>query len=109
MLGSGGELSIVSPAGSRKLAAKRVLLATGILETPRSARLVSGNRALGICTTGVLQSMVYLKNRIPFRRPVVVGTEIVSFSALLTCRDASIQPVAMLEEKTASKCALADL
>ena len=99
MLGSGGELSIVSPAGLRKLTAKRVLLATGIRETPRSARLVSGNRALGICTTGALQSMVYLKNRIPFRRPVVVGTEIVSFSALLTCRDASFQPVAMLEEK----------
>ena len=30
MLGSGGELSIVSPAGSKKLTAKRVLLATGI-------------------------------------------------------------------------------
>ena len=99
MLGTGGKLSIVSPEGVKVLTAKRILLATGIRETPRSARMVSGSRALGICTTGALQSMVYLKNQIPFLRPVVIGTEIVSFSALLTCRNAGIKPVAMLEEK----------
>ena len=93
-----GVLTISSPEGLRKLNTKRVLLATGIRETPRSARLVSGDRALGICNTGTLQSMFYLKNMVPFRRPVVVGTEIVSFSALSTCKKAGIQPVAMLEE-----------
>ncbi len=93
-----GVLTIASPEGLKKLTAKRVLLATGIRETPRSARLVSGDRALGICNTGTLQSMYYLKKMVPFRRPVVVGTEIVSFSALSTCKKAGIQPVAMIEE-----------
>ena len=97
-LGEGGILTIASPEGLKQLTAKRVLLATGIRETPRSARLVSGDRALGICNTGTLQSMYYLKNMVPFRRPVVIGTEIVSFSALSTCKKAGIQPVAMLEE-----------
>ncbi|MDX2495045.1 MAG: NAD(P)/FAD-dependent oxidoreductase [Desulfuromusa sp.] len=97
-LESGGVITVASPEGMRKLTAKRVLLATGIRETPRSARLVSGDRALGICNTGTLQSMFYLKNMIPFHCPVVVGTEIVSFSALSTCKKAGIQPVAMLEE-----------
>jgi thioredoxin reductase len=97
-LGRAGTLSVLSPQGSRELRAKRVLLATGTRETPRSARMVSGNRPLGICNTGALQSMVYLKNRVPFRCPVVVGTEIVSFSALFTCKKAGIRPVAMLEE-----------
>jgi len=97
-LGQGGALTIVSPGGSSVLNAKRVLLATGTRETPRSARLVSGIRALGICNTGALQSMVYLKKQIPFKRPVVVGTEIVSFSALYTCKKAGVKPVAMLEE-----------
>ncbi len=97
-LGADGQLTIVSPDGVADLQAKRVLLATGTRETPRSARLVSGVRPLGICNTGALQSMVYLKNRIPFKRPVVVGTEIVSFSALFTCKKAGIKPVAMLEE-----------
>lgn len=94
----GGTLTVASPEGLKKLTAKRVLLATGIRETPRSTRLVSGDRALGICNTGTLQSMYYLKNLVPFRRPVVIGTEIVSFSALSTCKKAGIFPVAMLEE-----------
>lgn len=97
-LESGGILTIASPEGLKKLTAKRVLLATGIRETPRSARLISGDRALGICNTGTLQSMYYLKQMVPFHRPAVVGTEIVSFSALSTCKKAGIHPVAMLEE-----------
>ncbi len=42
--------------------------------------------------------MVYLKNRRPFDRPLIIGTELVSFSAILTCRNAGIRPVAMLGE-----------
>ncbi len=97
-LGRDGMLSIISPEGSGELKAKKVLLATGTRETPRSARMISGQRALGICNTGSLQSMVYLKNKVPFKNPVVIGTEIVGFSALFTCRKAGIKPVAMLEE-----------
>jgi len=99
-LKAAGNLSLLSSDGPIELTAKRVLIATGTRETPRSARMVSGNRPLGICNTGALQSMVYLKNRIPFRQPVIVGTEIVSFSALFTCKKAGIKPVAMLEEKS---------
>ncbi|MCP4769143.1 MAG: pyridine nucleotide-disulfide oxidoreductase, partial [Gammaproteobacteria bacterium] len=46
---------------------------------------------------GALQSMVYLKRRLPFTRPLIVGSELVSFSAMLTCRHAGIKPVAMIE------------
>ena len=98
MLEPAGKITVASSAGIIKLTAQRILLATGTRETPRSARLVSGDRALGICNTGTLQSMFYLKNMVPFRRPVVIGTEIVSFSALFTCKKAKIQPVVMLEE-----------
>ncbi|RJF87597.1 FAD-dependent oxidoreductase [Oleomonas cavernae] len=93
----GGLLDVTSDGGPYPLAAQRVLLATGVRESPRAARLVSGERPLGIVTTGALQAMVHLKNRAPFRRPVIVGTELVSFSALLTCRNADIHPIAMIE------------
>jgi len=99
-LGEGGKLSLVSQKGVYELNAKRVLIATGTREKPRSARFVSGDRALGIYNTGALQGMVYLKNKIPFKRPLIVGTEIVSFSALLTCRKGGIKPVAMIEENS---------
>ncbi len=94
-----GNLSLLSTDGPIEMTAKRVIIATGTRETPRSARMVSGNRPLGICNTGAFQSMVYLKNCVPFKRPVIVGTEIVSFSALFTCKKAGINPVAMLEKK----------
>ncbi|MDO8354588.1 MAG: FAD/NAD(P)-binding oxidoreductase, partial [Aestuariivirga sp.] len=45
-----------------------------------------------------LQQHVYLYHNKPFERPVIIGSELVSFSALLTCRHLGIRPVAMLEE-----------
>ena len=93
----GGRVEVTSPQGAQTIAARRVVIATGARETPRSARLIGGTRPLGVLTTGALQALVYLKQRIPFRRPVIVGTELVSLSALLTCRHAGIRPAAMIE------------
>ena len=94
----GGHLLLSTPDGLAEISAKRVILATGVRETPRSARFVSGARPLGILTTGALQAMVYLKQAVPFRRPIIVGSELVSFSALLTCRHGGIKPIAMIEQ-----------
>jgi thioredoxin reductase len=97
-LGSGGSLEVSGPNGIEALQAQAVLIATGTRETPRSARLVSGSRPWGVVTTGALQQIVYLAGLKPFERPVIVGSELVSFSAILTCRHRDIRPVAMLEE-----------
>lgn len=94
----GGELLLTGASGMERLTARRVLLATGVRETPRAARLVSGTRPQGIVNTGSLQGLVYLNREAPFARPVIVGTELVSFSALLTCRHSGITPAAMLDE-----------
>lgn len=78
--------------------ARRVILATGARESPRSSRLLSGERPIGIVNTGALQSYIYLKHLLPFRRPVIVGTELVGLSALWTCVSHGIRPVAVMEE-----------
>ncbi len=93
-----GRIDLASPAGLEQLAAERVVLATGLREAPRSARLVGGDRPWGVLTTGALQSFVYLERLRPFRRPIIVGTELVAFSAILTARAAGMRPVAMIEE-----------
>ncbi len=93
----GGTLDIATPDGPREFRALRVLLATGARESPRSARFIGGDRPLGVLNTGALQAHIYLYGTTPFRRPVVAGTELVSLSALLTCRRHGIRPVAMLE------------
>lgn len=94
-----GVLTVTSPEGPQTLKAKRVIIATGVRETPRSNRLISGARVQGIMNTGALQSMVYLKNKRPCRKPVIIGSELVAFSAILTCRHAGIHPVAMVESR----------
>ena len=96
-IGPGGKMLLSTIDGIQELQAARVVICTGNRETPRAARLVSGTRPMGIVTTGALQSMVYLKHRLPFRHPVIVGTELVSFSALLTCRHAGIKPASMID------------
>lgn len=95
----GVTLSMTTPSGLETLHARRVLIATGTRETPRSARLLSGERPLGVINTGALQSYAYLEGGLPFRRPVIVGTELVALSAILTCRGMGARPVAMIEEK----------
>jgi NADPH-dependent 2,4-dienoyl-CoA reductase/sulfur reductase-like enzyme len=96
-LAPGPRLELATPDGPRTLTADRVLLATGARESSRAARLIGGTKPGGVLSTGALQGMVYLHGRAPFRRPVILGTELVSFSALLTCRHAGIRPAAMIE------------
>ncbi|MBV8794563.1 MAG: NAD(P)/FAD-dependent oxidoreductase [Hyphomicrobiales bacterium] len=93
-----GRIEVATQAGIEKLEARAVLIATGIRETPRPPRLVSGARPWGVTTTGAFQDMIYVGGMRPFSRPVIVGTELVSFSAILTARHAGIRPAAMIEE-----------
>ena len=93
-----GRIRVATAMGVREMQARQVLLATGTRETPRAARLVGGTRPQrGVMNTGSLQQHVYLYGNKPFERPVIIGSEWVSFSALLTCRHVGIKPVAMLE------------
>ena len=93
----GGMVEVSDDDGVAVLAAKVVLLATGVRETSRAARLIGGEKPGGVMSTGALQGIVYLNHQQPFQRPVIVGTELVAFSALLTCRHAGIRPLAMIE------------
>lgn len=83
--------------GHMQVEPRAVVLATGIRERPRSARLIPGKRpAQGVLTTGQLQQMVARGVAVGGRRVVVVGTEHVAFSILLTARHAGLDVVAMV-------------
>jgi thioredoxin reductase len=97
-IGKTGQLRIQDASGVSTIKAKHILLAMGTREAPRAPRLVGGARPQGVMNTGTLQQHVYLHGNTPFARPVIIGSEWVSFSAILTCRHAGIRPVAMLEE-----------
>ncbi|GAB4070596.1 FAD-dependent oxidoreductase [Ancylobacter sonchi] len=96
-VGAGGALDIANMHGVETLAARRIMIATGARELPRSASLLPGDRPVGVLTTGALQSYVAFHGLMPFRRPVILGSELVSFSAALTCLTHGARPVAILE------------
>jgi thioredoxin reductase len=91
-------LEVTSPQGRLLVRGDAVVLATGARERPRSARLVPGDRPGGVLTTGQLQNLVHLQHRSPGRRAVVVGAELVSWSAVLTLRDGGCTTALMVTE-----------
>lgn len=93
-----GRLEVTSPQGRYTLSAKAILLATGARERPRAARLVPGDRGAGVYTTGALQNLVHLQHRSPGTRAVVIGAELVSWSAALTLREAGCQVISLVTE-----------
>jgi thioredoxin reductase len=95
-LEAGGNVHVSTASGPALIESRIVLLATGIREMPRGPRLVSGTRPWGVTTTGAFQEMVQA-GQIPCRRPVIIGSELVAFSALLTARHAGVRPVAIVE------------
>ncbi len=94
---AGGVLTVHTRAGVDRMQASKVMICTGARETPASARLLGGRRLAGIMNTGALQQHVYLHGFIPFKKPLILGTEWVSYSAILTCREMGCRPVAMIE------------
>ena len=89
-------LQIVDPGGLSQLAARTVVLATGVRERPRAARLVAGDRCSGVFTTGALQQLSAFHKVSPGRRAVIVGAEHVSFSALLALAHLGCDVAAMI-------------
>ena len=91
------EFEIATASGMQKVRAQHIILATGARETTRHARLVSGLRPQGILSTAALQQYIYSFGTRPFHKAIIVGTELVSFSAIWTLWRAKIKPVAMVE------------
>jgi thioredoxin reductase len=84
-----------SSSGIERVEARTVLLATGVRERPRSARLVPGDRPAGVLTTGALQQFSALHQRVG-RRALIVGAEHVSFSAVLSLCHLGCEVAAMI-------------
>lgn len=88
-------VEVTSPSGRGRITARAIVLATGARERPRPARLVAGDRPAGVYTTGQLQNLVHLHHATPGTRAVIVGAELVSWSAALTLREAHCTPILM--------------
>nr|WP_321455474.1 FAD-dependent oxidoreductase [uncultured Cohaesibacter sp.] len=96
-LNEDASIEVSSTNGLETMQARRVIVATGAREKPRSARLIGGDRPIGVITTGTLQSYVAFYGLMPFKRPLIVGSEFVTVSALLTCLTHGARPAGIIE------------
>ncbi len=88
-------LNVTTPDGRLRIDARAIVLATGARERPQPARMIPGDRARGVYTTGHLQNVAHLKHGKVGTRALVVGSELVSWSAVLTLRRAGCRIVLM--------------
>ena len=86
-------IDVTTPEGLLHIAPEAIVLATGARERPRPARLIPGDRTAGVYTTGHLQNLVHLHHGEVGKRAVVVGGELVSWSAVMTLKHAGAQTV----------------
>ncbi|MBN8580923.1 MAG: FAD-dependent oxidoreductase [Anaerolineae bacterium] len=93
------KLAYTSPQGLGEIEAGAILLATGVRERPRAARLIPGKRPQGIYTTGSLQRFLYQEHLPVGKRAVIVGAELVSLSALMSLMGAKIECAMMVTEE----------
>jgi len=89
-------LEVTTPQGLLCVKPLALILATGARERPRPARLIPGDRPEGVYTTGHLQNLVHLHHGAVGRRAVVVGAELVSWSAVMTLRHADCTTALMI-------------
>jgi len=92
------QITYTNPDEVGAIEAKSVLLATGVRERPRSARLIPGHRPQGVFTTGSLQRFVYEHHLPVGKRAVIVGVEIVSLSVVTTLLHAGVNVAGLVTE-----------
>jgi thioredoxin reductase len=92
-------LKSLSPQGVRSHKSRFIILATGCFERSRQARRIPGARPAGIFTTGTLQELVNHSLLRPGKRAVIIGSEHVALSSVLTLRRAGVSIAGMVEEE----------
>jgi thioredoxin reductase len=97
---SGGvhRIDVINKQGLKSYESRFVVLSTGCCESSRGARSIPGTRPAGIYTTGELQQLVNFHHLKPGRRAIIVGSENVALSSVLTLNRAGTNIVGMVEE-----------
>jgi thioredoxin reductase len=102
-----GETHLIKISSSQEIAVYKtryILLATGCCERSRGARLIPGTRPAGIFTTGTFQELVNRHHQRPGNRAVIIGSEHIALSAIVTAKKARMSIAGILEETDCLRC-----
>ncbi len=67
-------VTAISSEGLKQISARAIVLATGCRERTRGAIAIPGSRPAGVFTAGVVQNFVNVKNIMPGKRVVILGS-----------------------------------
>ena len=89
------QVTLISPAGVRRIQAGAVILAMGCRERTRGALAIPGDRPAGVFTAGVAQAYINLYNRMIGREAVILGSGDIGMimARRLTLEGAHVQAV----------------
>ena len=99
--GGAGEvhrINVVSPEGSKTYESRFVILATGCCERPLADRIIPSARPAGIFTTWQLQQMVNIHHLKPGKQALIIGSEHVALSTVMTLKRAGVSIAGIVEE-----------
>jgi thioredoxin reductase len=91
-------LAVSSPEGVKEYDSRSILLATGCYERSRESRRIPGARSAGVFTTGALEQFTNLQHLKPGNAAVVIGSEAVAFSSVLTLQRGGVSIVGLVDE-----------
>jgi thioredoxin reductase len=97
-------IHVLSPRGFHSYECRFIVLATGCFESSRAARLIPGSRPAGVYSSGTLQQMVNLRHLKPGRRALIIGSEHVALSDVLTLKRAGTTVAGIVEEDPDIQC-----
>lgn len=88
-------VTVASPDGMIRYAAKAVILTMGCRERTRGALAIPGERPTGVFTAGVAQAYINLYNRMPAREVIILGSGDIGMimARRLTLEGAHVQAV----------------
>ncbi len=97
-IGQRHTINVVSPAGLATYRCQFVVLATGCCEGPLGERLIPSARPSGIFTTWQIQQAIHLYHLKPGNHALVIGSEDVALSTVMSLKRAGVSIVGVVEE-----------
>ena len=97
------KLDVLTPDGFKSFNTRFVVLAMGCFETSAATRQLPSQRPDGIYTTGGLQQLVNIYHQKPGKKAMVIGSEIIALSSLITLKRAGVSIAGIVEEDSTLK------
>ena len=91
-------IEVASPYGMKSYESRFVLLATGCFESSSGARLIPGARPSGILTARTLQTICNVWHRKPGKRALIIGSEHIALSCVMTLKHAGAAVAGLVEK-----------